>query len=588
MQYVLTDSLLLVVILDPGRSERSNSSNSHSSDSVSIRKTFNKGYTSDGEVSDAILKNHPLPGLKGGTIDLDQSFEFSDIDQGAGGDVLPVSRDKRPSKVCKKKSRPSKKNKTKRRQDPDDSRPDSDKDQFTSLHTAKEAQRAAERSSRKMTKKGKTAVSSDEENKDPVERREDSTASRQSRATKRAAEAEPSQPKLHPLSNLPPEVQHRFTAELETYLANDKKLANEKVRPALAKARRTMLCLKYNNEALVGYKTEHGKLLVENASINERLNAKLQRSKARVMRESSDEKESIAKVVNNDLWRLMKFINCKDDEILATEFVYKAIYDKEPLDLDKMYSWSETYKKCIRDSLYAKRNYAASQIKACAWKLFENGETLPTVEEVRMCIRRTNDVNNPREMKLFKWFWECLLPKVVGAVEWGPSVRYYNKISTYKIPNDPKKRTLITPSNEAMILTLWENQFEKWHELWAWSQDPANRGKKQTNRGGKFTSCEKGQCDYSGWSAEGIEAFNTYVEEAKAGRKTDNRKLLETQTLNELRAEYHIYQPDAETQAKANRARKRKKLANDAPLAISSLRVVRALLDEEEVSDVEE
>lgn len=592
MQYVLTDSLLLVSILDPVRSRRS----VYSSNSYSSGPPIGNTFDSDSEVSHTLLAKNPLPPLPGRRqeaieLDPESEFELLNFGQGAGADELVESPEKRQSSSKRgKKSKPSKQNRTKeRKKEPNDCRPDSDKDQFNRLHIAKEAQRAAERSSRAMAKVTKTTVSSDEENKEPDPRRDDSSASRQSRAQKRAPEASPGNAKMHPLAHMPPEMQRRFNAELDEFLTRDKKLGTDKLRPALARARKTQLCLKYNNESLHEYKTEHAKQAVEIESLREKLKAKLQRSKARVMRESEGEKEKIAKIVNSELWRLLKFISCKDDENIAAEFVYKALYGEEDVDNDKFYSWSETYNRHIRDCLYAKRNYCASQLKACAWKLFENGQTIPTVEEIRMCIGRKNEVGNAADMALFKWFWETLLCKVVGAIEWGPSVRLYNKISTYKIPNDPKNRTLITASNEALICVLWENQREKWHELWAWSQIEANRGKKQVNRGGKFTSCEKGQCDYSGWAPEGIQAYNTYVEEATAGRKAPNRKLLETATLNELRAQYNIDQPDPATQARANRSRKRQKLPNNAPFVNPNARVVRAVLEEEmDVSDGDE
>ena len=592
MQYVLTDSLLLVSILDPGCSGRSAySSNSDSSDTP-IRNTFD----SDTEVSDKVLAKHPLPPLRQGRQELDPAdFELLKFGQESGVDEIVESPEKRKSASKRgKKKRPSKRNQTKerkkepkeRKKEPNDCRPDSDKDQFNRLHAAKEAQRALERSSGTMSKISKKTVSSDEENHEPDARLDDSSANRQSRAQKRAAEADQVKPKTHPLAHMPPEMQRKFTAELDEILTKDKKLAADKVRPALARARKTQLCLKYNNESLQGYKTDHAKQVIEIESLREKLHARLKRSKARVMRESEGEKEKIKKIVNTELWRLLKFINCKDDENIAAEFVYKAIYGEEDVDQDNLFSWSETYNRHIRDCLYAKRNYCASQLKDCAWKLLADDNNVPTVDQIRMCIARKNDVNNEAEMAIFKWFWETLLPKVVGAIEWGPSVRYYNKISTYKIPNDAKNRTLITASNEAIACVLWENQREKWHELWLWSQEEANRGKKQVNRGGKFTSCEKGQVDYSGWSPEGIEAYSTYVKEATEGRKSTNRKILETTTLNQLRAQYNIDQPDPDTQARANRSRKRKKLPNDAPFVNQSAHVVRAVLHLEEEMDV--
>jgi hypothetical protein len=525
------------------------------------------------DISDTTLEKHPLPSLQGleGPIDLAKNSHFLDsVGFESEGIGSPAVRKESRSKSRKKKSKKTKKGKT-RRKEVDDCRPDSDKHQFVSLHAAKEARRIAERSSRNMAGTRSNRTSSDQENVTPGSVGGDSAASTQQLSKDDRFK------KL--LDEFSPDMQKKYSFQLGEILRKDKKLSADKVRSNLTQQRKANFYLKAKNETLAEYKRKHEEVSEENAKLRQQLEARVSKSKAMVMRESEGEKERISKVVNTELWRVMKFINCKEDEDDAIEFTYKALYDTEPLDLDKMYSWGETYKKYIRECLYGKRNYVASQIKVCAWKLFEAQENLPTVEQVQKCINRTINVEDEREMEIFKWYWECLLPRVVGAVEWGPSVRLYNMISTYYIPHDAKGRLLITPSNEAMILILWENSFAKWHELWTFSQNPANRGKKQKNRGGKFTSCEKGQCDFSGWDAEGIEAFNAYVQEAKDGRHLPNRLVLEKQTLQALRQQYNIHQPDAEAQARANRARKRRRLANDAPLQAPSRRIVRAFMD---------
>jgi hypothetical protein len=115
-----------------------------------------------------------------------------------------------------------------------------------------------------------------------------------------------------------------------------------------------------------------------------------------------------------------------------------------------------------------------------------------------------------------------------------------------------------------------------------------NKGKKQKNEGGKYTSTKKGQRQFGGWEPHGIEAFNRYCEEASAGRKSPNRKLLEKTTLELLRKRYNIDQLDHDTQTRVNRNRKRKGLApNAVPVVEPMVRIVRTrmLEDEDESTD---
>jgi hypothetical protein len=492
----------------------------------------------------------------------------------------PKKRTKAKSKGSRSNSRRKPPSKANRKQTPDDCRPDSDQQRFASLHQAKQDHRL---SKKKMAKSTVSPAGTDDDEQSTVvgdnnPAVNDGLSGRIPR--KKSAQggndnAEHAKTNLS-LEDYPPYVRERFIQEWEVWERKDSKLASAKLRPALAKARKTNLHLKFNNELLHEYKDEADKLRKENVDLRKQLHAKVSRNKAMVLRESEGEKENILKVVNGELWRVAKFINCKEDQEQCDIFVYKALYPNLPFDDDKAYGWMMTYTKVIRDGLYAKRNYVASRMKECAWRFFTNGQTPPTVEMIRKCIAREIDVNHPEEMAVFKWFWETLLPKVVGAKEWGPSVHLYNCISTYKIPNDhPKNRGLITPSDEGIIATLWENQHDKWHELWTWSRIPANDGKKQVNRGGKWTSSNTGQCDFSGWDPAGIEAYNAYCGIAAAGRTGANRKLLEKTTLQQLRLQYNIVQPDHDAQRAANRRRRRGN--EQPPVAAQRRRIVRAM-----------
>jgi hypothetical protein len=60
-------------------------------------------------------------------------------------------------------------------------------------------------------------------------------------------------------------------------------------------------------------------------------------------------------------------------------------------------------------------------------------------------------------MTAFQWYWEVLLPKMIGAKEWDSSVRYYKNISQARDAENDKE-PLVSISDEAMCLVgelLW-------------------------------------------------------------------------------------------------------------------------------------
>jgi hypothetical protein len=582
-----------------------------------------------------ILQKYPVPPLRHldrTLIDLGTNYcEFDDLHVGSPPIVTQTKY--KPHRGPKEKTRdkiPTKRNtralnhrsKAKAREEQDDCRPDSDRHAFNSLQAAKHRARlesnpnqiAANQSNMagkvlptrtsKTSAKANAVNASDEENVD--QKHQLSASSKRNSSTDAAIQLPvetamvPKLPGSKPgmgmgtlsVDSLTPEERTRFDAMLKADLERDGKLSKDKRSEALKKLRRVCLILRFNNERLVAYQAEVKKLNALLDEAQQKSNARISKGKAKLLRENEDEKEKIDKLVTGELWRTCKFINCKDDEDQASEYLYKLIYGNEKkLNLDAMYSWIETYKTHIKKSLYAKRNYATSQIKNSAWNLFENNKPLPTVEMVRKCVNRTIDVNNNEEMVVFQWYWEVLLPKMVGAVEWGSNVRYYTTIYAARLPNDDRNRKLVTSSHEGMILAIWDNNFENWHELYEWSQKPENKKVKQKNSGGKYTSTNKGQRQFGGWEPHGIEAYNRYCEEASTGRKTQNRKLLEKTTLDLLRVKYNIDQPDHETQARVNRNRKRKKLSPDeAPYVAPMVRIVRTkmLQDEDESTEAEE
>jgi len=244
------------------------------------------------------LSKNPLPGLVGvpHTVDLEKDFDrrFHQIDE---EDLLnssidnvpdsPVKQKKRSKSAKKQGSKQSKKGKSKRKNQPkerkkeaDDCRPDSDKDDFSSLHKAKHKQRLAHQSGQTMTKK--KAVHKAVSNQENVEPR--------ARGEPRSANVQNPGVAACPLSSLPIEMQERFQQQFNDLNEKDLLVAPKDLRMTLARARKSQLRLKFSNENLMSCKVENVKLAKENAGLRkenaelrEQLDIRTSKSKARVM-----------------------------------------------------------------------------------------------------------------------------------------------------------------------------------------------------------------------------------------------------------------------------------------------------------------
>jgi hypothetical protein len=281
------------------------------------------------------------------------------------------------------------------------------------------------------------------------------------------------------------------------------------------------------------------------------------------------------------LWKKRKFISDPEEEMQA------ALYVLNLLDLpqhkeseDTKYSFAETYKGQIKKALFKQRNYVTSEFKKLAWMFFKGKFQfpIPTVEEIIKCA--TRDIRSDREMVVFRWYWEHLLPKMVGSNEWGKNVRLYNTISGATCGNNNQEK-VVSPQDEAMCVLLWDNCFERWGELWAFTQDPANQGEKQPIKNGKYTVTDKGQAEWGGWIPDGLQAFNNYYTQIRDVRGTEAATRVEKACLQELRKAYNITFDNSKIQEKEVRRQKRLEKAGKEPLIVPNngdlQRVVKTL-----------
>lgn len=305
----------------------------------------------------------------------------------------------------------------------------------------------------------------------------------------------------------------------------DKKANKEQRLSRLKKLRKHYSNALLSNFMLQSIKMMHAELEKEAAQLRKELadtkamvSKKKGTDKAMRLKECKDHADRAITITKTELWRITKFISTPDEEIEAAYKVFDFMQlDPKNWPPEKRDSWAVTYSPRITKALNSARNYLTSELKKVAWHLFKNKKPMPEAKVLLSCATRSCEDDDA-----CIWYWDKIMPKVLGKDAWSDKVRYYQSISSLK--TDDNKR-LVTASTEAMAVIVWENNEKKWPELWEWCQKPENRGKKQPNWNGKWSITDGGHHDRCAWDPRGLEQFNTYkkqIRHARIGPDKDN------------------------------------------------------------------
>lgn len=429
-----------------------------------------------------------------------------------------------------------------------------------------------------------------------------STSSKQLSITKRKATSTDPKPKKRTVAEINKANQEKMDLFCATHLANDKKLNVQARLNELTKVRKTNY-ISESNLARVTRKLIRVQRAYDSSILREQgLKAELEisdqknavtiaRSKAQLLRLCGEQLEKAIEIAKNHLWRTRKFISCDEEEMAAADFVRVHMKFKGQTTMEKNLSWIETYKRPIKKALFARRNYVTSELKKLVSKHFLNkGLPMPTLAQILSCATRTIDVKSPEQMEMFMFYWETILPKMVGSKTWDRPQKYYTTITKAKVDDDSpsKGKGIITSTSEAMVVLIWENNAVRWPALHAWSAKDENRKKTQPAMNGVYTFTDGGQNEWGGWRGEGLEAFNTYTEQIKLARKTHYCAQLERMTLKKLRIRAGIDQPDHDTHQRIVRAKKRRKKNGEEPQLAESLAMLNRVIKTANDSDEED
>ena len=215
--------------------------------------------------------------------------------------------------------------------------------------------------------------------------------------------------------------------------------------------------------------------------------------------------------VKNVLFRNIKFVNTEIMIQRAMKLVMKFENVKERNQLE----FHMLYESVFNEALNTKRSsceQAGGKIVMESLESLKPGDEFFTIEE--LCKLRQSSTE--KEKQAFYWFYGTFLECVCGKKAWG-KMKYHAMISSAKLNMSTTER-IVTVSDEAFALLLFENYIEKWVEAYEATTEQVieaegnNRGKKKVlpRRRGKYTGAKarSGQCKFGGWNREGMARFN--------------------------------------------------------------------------------
>ena len=204
------------------------------------------------------------------------------------------------------------------------------------------------------------------------------------------------------------------------------------------------------------------------------------------------------------------------------------------------------------EALNTKRSTCEQAAKKIVYKTLDRKDNLNTTNSYTIQeLSKLRSAETEREKEAFQWFIGEFVESVTGQRTWG-KLKYTQTVSQAK--DLVTGKLAVTVSDEALALLLFDNYSEKWFKQYDDLQNKRRNSDDQTSRNkvprgtGKFTFRKNGQCEYGGWSKEGIERYNQFWYLVKQSRQLPETESVERnvlQTLKQLCPEA-VKDPDVE------------------------------------------
>ena len=252
----------------------------------------------------------------------------------------------------------------------------------------------------------------------------------------------------------------------------------------------------------------------------------------------------VKKGTNEFLFPTLKFLD-DDTQKAATEklFDYLDLKEKEgkegpALEIVKQI-WVQEWMETVREQYNSQQNYVTQLLHDLLVPLLKANklDAVPTPAQLELVAKRQGmGAKDPDAVLLratFGFYWDKLVPTVAGFSSWGPNFRYYQCMTdAKKDPMDPKSRPCVTDSDEAFLVALYTNMYNKW----VYTYNTCHLAKKTPDKDAPemktpYTNPKSGQVKFGGWTEDGKKAFQKLKKEIKDERKKKHVKALEEEVL---------------------------------------------------------
>lgn len=320
-----------------------------------------------------------------------------------------------------------------------------------------------------------------------------------------------------------------------------------------------------NSESVRAMEDENDKLRQELADMKKNQSSKMP-AKNDAM------KKLIRSAVMNSLWRTTKFVTSPEQSHAFALKIFDALEISDE-DRDKINKglWMRTYESWCITALNQQRTYTVGRIKDVVTEYLGQGRDCPTLNQIRACSLRKCVSGELKDM--FLWYVNVLLPRAVGNChDFNANKRCFETPSLCHYAGFPNK-LCVTNSTEGFLVVAFDGYRQVWLNQFALKEEKGSKTKvpRPRHKDGKlvdeadkkwlakYTNSDTGSKCFSGWTTQGIKAFQKYTVEIKKARATPESAALEALTVPKIRM---IHEIEAVTLAE-HEANKRKRPAQD-------------------------
>jgi hypothetical protein len=255
--------------------------------------------------------------------------------------------------------------------------------------------------------------------------------------------------------------------------------------------------------------------------------------------------DRIVDYCKTQLFRKVKFIT---GEEMTTKAVV-TVMDALKIQAHERPDFVKLYTTCVTGSINTKRStceQAGSKIvrDLLIKKKHKQDDGVPPYRMESLEQLRRSYKGSAEDLEAFLWFFGTFLDCVSGARAWGGQRKYVEEVSKAEIKGVGGKIKLVTVSDEAFGLLLYENYVDKWiqkfqNEKRSLQPSAISMAEKRKSSGtkirGKYTKGSVGHCEFGGWSERGLRRFNELCEIADADRRDPKAQNMEAYLLQVVR-----------------------------------------------------